>query len=105
MIMITSLVHGAKETTMIKDLKKKVASEMIVRIETGIVIAIEEEAKIGMGTEAAVLDPVAIMAIPIGIADKTETRNVSIQLSREMIRYTKDVVFLIYLYLNLIIII
>lgn len=84
--MIISLVHGAKETTMIKDLKTEVASEMIVRIETGIVIAIEEEAKIGTGIEAAVLDPVAIMATLIGIADKIEMRNVSIQLSREMIK-------------------
>lgn len=70
--MIISLVHGAKETTMIKDLKKEVALEMIVKIETGIVIAIEEEVKIEMGTEVAVLDPVAIMVIPIGIVDKIQ---------------------------------
>lgn len=78
--MIISLVHGAKGTTMIKDLKKEVASEMIAKIETGIVIAIEEEVKIETGTKVAVLDPVAIMAIPIGIADKI--RNVSVQLYR-----------------------
>lgn len=83
MIMITNLVHGAKETTMIKDLKKKVASEMIVKIETGIVTAIEGEAKIETGTEAVVSGLVAIMATPIGIADKTEMRNVSVQLPKE----------------------
>lgn len=79
--MIISLVHGAKEITMIKDLKREVASEMIVKIETGIVLVIEGEVKIEMGTEVAVLDPVAIMAIPIGNAGKI--RNVSVQLSIE----------------------
>lgn len=101
--MIISLVHGAKETTMIKDLKREVASEMIVKIETGIVLAIEGEVKIETGTEVAVLDPVAIMVILIGNVDKIQ--NVSVQLSIEHDKIHQQICFIFEFFISLIIII
>jgi len=84
MIMITSLVPGARETATKKDHRSKieVVSETIAERESGIATATEEGAKKEMATKAAVSDPVAIMAIPIGseVVDKIKTRNVSIQL-------------------------
>jgi len=81
--MIINLVLGAKGIATMEDhrSRKKVASEMIAKRETGIVMVIEEEAKTEMENEAAVLVLVAIMLIPIGIADRIKMQNVNLQLS------------------------
>jgi len=81
--MIINLVLGAKGTATMEDRrsKKKVVSEMIAKRETGIVTAIEEEAKTEMENEAAVSVLVAIMVTLIGNADKIKMQNVSLRLS------------------------
>jgi hypothetical protein len=81
--MIINLVLGAKGIATMEDRRsrKKVASEMTAKKEIGIVMAIEEGAKIEMENEAAVLVLVAIMVILIGIADRIKMQNVSLQLS------------------------
>lgn len=77
--MITSLVLGAREIATTKDHRSRIeaVSETTAKRGNGIASATEEGAKIETGTGAAVSDPVAITAIPIGseVVGKIKTPN------------------------------
>lgn len=85
---ITNPARGARETITIRDRRSR--TELVfgttVKIEIGIASATEAEAKTGTEIEAAVSGLVAItivMPSGNGIADRSGTRNVSLNMTLE----------------------